>query len=242
MREPRILFFDIETAPSLGWVWGKWQQDVIQFEKYWFILSVSWKWLGDNNVYFLHSDGENDYQVVEKLWELLDEADVVVAHNGDDFDIKRANARFVAYNCKPPAPYKTIDTLKVAKKHFKFESNSLNDLARYLEIGEKAPTVGFKLWQGCIQNDPDSWKQMEVYNRQDVLLLEKLYLRLRPWMASHPNLNLFSGSVGCPNCSSTHVQRRGFSYARVQIRQRFNCQACGAWFSGAIEKRSILEK
>lgn len=252
----KIGLIDIETAPSLGWVWGKYDQNVIAFEKNWYILSFAYKWLGDEAItvralpdypeYMSHP--EDDRHLVAELWRFYDEADIVVAHNGDAFDIKKSNARFITHELPPPSPYKSIDTLKIARKHFKFDSNKLADLGQYLEVGDKLTTTGWKLWEACMRGDLHAWDKMKEYNVQDVLLLEAIYLKLRPWAASHPDLRMFSSGTAensgskddvCPSCSSSHVQRRGFSYAKVQVRQRFHCQGCGTWFSGKIVKKSV---
>jgi len=244
----KIVLLDIETAPNLGWVWGKYDQNVIAFYSTTYILSFAYKSLGDADITVralpdykgYTKDRANDELLSRDLWSVLDSADIVVAHNGDAFDIKRSNARFIAHDLPPPSPFKTVDTLKIAKKHFKFESNKLDDLGQYLAVGEKLAHTGFKLWRGCMDGDPEAWKQMKEYNAQDVALLEEVYLKLRPWATTHPNLNLYGGgsdTVKCSSCGSDHVQKRGYSYAVTQVRQRFQCVDCRHWFSGEIVKR-----
>jgi uncharacterized protein YprB with RNaseH-like and TPR domain len=205
----------------------------------------AWKWLGQDVVnvrglcdYPLYStDKSNDKSLLVDLWDVFNDADIVIAHNGDAFDIKKSNARFVIHDMPQPSPYKTVDTLKIARKHFKFESNKLNDLGSYLQVGNKTTHTGWSLWKGCMDGDLDAWEKMKEYNAQDVLLLESIYLKLRPWSTSHPDLNLYSHAEACPTCQSQKVQRRGFSYAKTQVRQRFHCQDCGSWFSGKIVKK-----
>lgn len=241
MSEPRIVLFDIETAPNLGYTWGKWEQNVIEFTRSWYLLSFAVKTLGDKRVktYALPDypgfkrDKENDKALTKELWKMMNEADIVVAHNGDNFDIKKANARFICHGLEPPAPYKTIDTLKVARRHFKFDSNKLDELGAYLKLGRKLPHTGFHLWKGCMTGDDKSWRLMRRYNARDVELLEKVYLKLRPWMTNHPNLNLYTDGSGCPSCKSNNIQRRGVSVKQNGKRFRFQCQSCASWFYGA---------
>ena len=244
----KIVLLDIETAPNLGWVWGKYDQNVIAFYSTTYILSFAYKQLGDDGIIVralpdykgYAKSPTNDGSLVRDLWAVLDGADIVVGHNGDAFDIKRSNARFIAHGLAPPAPFKTIDTLKIAKKHFKFESNKLGDLGQYLAIGKKLAHTGFDLWKGCMDGDPASWEMMKAYNVQDVQLLEEVYLKLRPWATAHPNLNLYGSTTDtakCTSCGSDHVQKRGYSYAVTQIRQRFQCMDCRHWFSGEVVKR-----
>lgn len=249
MNSTRILLMDLETAPNRAWIWGKYEQNALGFDKEWYVLCYAYKWLGDKTTRAVSlpdfkklykKDPEYDARLMQELWDLLDEADIVIAHNGDQFDIKKANARFIAHGLQPPSPYKTIDTLKVARKHFKFNSNKLNDLGKHLGVGEKVETGGFKLWEGCMEGDLTSWKKMVKYNKQDVELLEKVYLKLRPWMTNHPNMNIVDETVGaCPICSSTKIQKRGFSPTRVGKKQRYQCTACGGWSTGKSVKTNI---
>lgn len=173
----KILLFDIETSPNLGYVWGKWEQDVVSFKEYWYIICFSYKWLNEKETHVValpdfktyKKDKTDDAELCKKLWELFNEADVIIAHNGDQFDIKKSNARFIKHHFDPPSFYKTIDTKKVAKKYFKFDSNKLDDLGDYFKIGRKLQTGGFNLWLGCLSNDKKSWNIMKEYNKQDTM-------------------------------------------------------------------------
>lgn len=239
--KPRILLFDIETSPNIGYTWGKWEQNVIEYTQDWRVLSVGWKWLGEKAV---NCVGLNDYpmtytkdkfddrRLVDLLWELFNEADIIVAHNGRAFDTKKATARFIAQGLRPPAPYKQVDTLKVARKYFKFDSNKLDDLGQYLKLGRKLPHTGFHLWKGCMAGDKKSWQLMKQYNKQDVILLEKVYLKFRAWAEDHPNLAIYSEKpvLACPSCGSSHYKRSGYRYLRKTTTQRYECLDCTRWF------------
>jgi hypothetical protein len=243
-KQLKVLFLDIETTPNLGYCWGKYEQNIIQFEKESHMLCFTAKWLGSNKtiIYGLpdfpdyEKNKESDKELVRKLWDLLDEADIVVAHNGDSFDIKKTNARLVVNGLNPPSPYRTVDTKKVAKKHFMFNSNSLNDLGQLLGLGKKLPTGGFKLWLDCMAGDLNAWKKMKSYNKQDVLLLEKVYLKLRSWTKNHPNVGVNISKETCHICGSSNIQKRGFNYCKVTKYQRYHCKSCGGWSQGSIEK------
>ena len=248
IKPPRILFIDIETAPSLGYVWGKWEQNVIAFKEDWYILSFAFKWLGDKKVQtrilpdykFYKNNPQNDKFLAQELWKLFDEADIIIGHHGDGFDIKKSNARFVFHDLPPPSPYKSIDTLKIARRYFKFDSNKLDDLAQYLKIGRKRPHLGFKhTWLDCMTGNMKAWKVMKRYNGHDVTLLEDIYLRLRAWATSHPNLDTFVKRGNCPTCQSSRLQRRGWSYTKTGKRARFHCNSCGHWSSGIQHIRTI---
>lgn len=240
-KQPKILLYDIETSPNLGYIWGKYEQNVIEYESEWYMLCFSYKWLGSDEVHVLGLDDfplykrnkENDKRLVWELYKLFNEADVIIAHNGNSFDIKKTNARFLFHGFTPPSPYKQIDTKLVAKRYFNFNSNKLDDIGNYFGLGRKMETGGFELWKGCMSGEPAAWQKMKEYNIQDVVLLEQVYLKMRPWMRDHPNHNLYTGdSCSCPNCGSTNIQRRGTGVTRTGKYQRFSCQDCGSWSKG----------
>ena len=242
----KILMLDVETSPIIGYAWVKYDTNLIEIIEPFRILSFAYKWLGEETVFVkalndyksYKPDKYDDSLLMKDLHGLLDAADIIVTHNGDAFDIKKINTRLLVNGLKPPATYKTVDTLKVARKHFKFDSNKLNDLAQMLGIGKKVPHVGFALWKACMAGDAAAWEVMKEYNQQDVVLLEEIYLRLRPW-AVHPDVSLYekkSETPVCPSCGGRHIQRRGTAVAKTRKYQRLNCQDCGTWFSGALEK------
>lgn len=247
----KILLLDIETAPIKGYAWTKYDTNLIEIIEPFFILSFAYKWLGDKGVtvralsdYKSYKPGAcSDKELMVDLRSLLDEADIIVAHNGDSFDIKKARTRFLVNELSPPSQFKTYDTLKEAKKYFRFDSNKLNDLCKLLGIGAKVSHTGFALWTACIDGDKAAWALMKEYNAQDVVLLEEIYLRLRPW-GNHPDVNLYgdagtkSETPACPSCGGHHVQRRGPVVSRTRKYQRYHCtdEGCGRWFQGELIK------
>lgn len=237
--KPRVLLFDIETSPNLAYVWGKYQQDVIAYEKEWELLCFAWKWLGQKRIYVKSRRKHTEEELVDMLHALFDEAHVLIAHNGDRFDIKKTNAKFVEYQKDPPSPYKTIDTRKQSYKHFMFNSNKLNDLAKLFNIGTKVETGGFQLWLDCMAGKTAGWKKMEMYNKQDIVLLEEVYLRIRHWMTTHPNMNLYQGSrIHCRVCGGLNLAPidGAYHYMMVQKRQMYFCDDCRSWSKGEIIK------
>lgn len=238
-NKQKILIYDIETAPIIGYTWGLYEQNVISIKDDWFMLCFAYKWLGEKETHIIaqpdfrgyKAGSQDDFGVVKKLWALFDEADVILAHHGDAFDMRKSNSRFILNGLTPPSPYHTIDTKKVAKKYFKFDSNSLNNLGDYLKLGQKKQTGGFSLWLGCLAGDMKAWDKMKKYNIQDVKLLEKVYLALRPWMKGHPVINFLDEDTRvCPNCASTKVQSRGIYRTKSGIEyRRWACTACSAW-------------
>ena len=243
--QARILILDIETAPILGNVWSIWQQNVglNQIERDWYILSFGAKWLGEDRVIYHDQqrakDIEDDSALLRKLWKLLDEADIVVAHNGKSFDLKKINARMVLAGMQPYSPVKVVDTLIVAKARFKFTSNKLEYLADKLNTKYKklphSKFPGFALWKAVMSGNKEAWAEMRLYNEHDVLSLEELYLILRPWDGRHPNVDVYDDEhegEACPNCGGYHLQKRGFFRTNIGKYQRYRCNDCGSWPHG----------
>ena len=246
----RILLFDIETAPLKAFVWSMWQHGfgLEMLKDDWFILSWSAKWLGEDEVFYQDLRGkvehEDDSELLGDLWQLLDEADIVVTQNGVKFDTKKCNARFLANGYQPPSPYKQVDTLRIAKKHFGFTSNKLEYMADKFNVHFKkldhAKFGGFKLWKECLNDNLDAWKEMEEYNRHDVLALEELYIRLRPWDNTHPNLNLYTDvhSHVC-SCGCKEFVKAGYHVTQVSKFQRWRCTKCG---KAVRDRENLLTK
>ena len=233
---PKILIMDIETAPLKGYVWRLWKEDV-GFHRLisdWFMLTWSAKWLFTSTVQSdkLTSEEvkkEDDGRLVKGLWKLIDEADIVITHNGDRFDIPKMNSRFIVNKLPPTSPYKSIDTKKIASRQFGFSSNKLDALALQFGFKPKLDT-SFDLWKKCMEGDEESLSYMEEYNQHDVELLEEVYLKLRPWIKGHPNMGLYMelDTPVCTNCGSsnlTYIDK--FYYTNTGKFETFRCE-CGA--------------
>jgi isocitrate dehydrogenase kinase/phosphatase len=241
-KQPKILILDVETAPILAAVWKLWDNSVglNMIQEDWFIMSFAAKWMGSDDVIYrdCRKSYEDDRQLLVELHMLLSEADFVVAHNGDKFDIKKINARLIMNGFPPPAPYKTIDTLKIAKKHFAFTSNKLEYLTGELCEDKKlshGKFPGYNLWRECLLGNKEAWEEMKEYNIMDVISLEELYIKLRPWYSVHPLVFTPEEPEDyiCPKCGGTHVQKRGSYVSKTGIKyQRFQCQSCFGWGKG----------
>lgn len=252
-RKPRILFLDIETAPILGHVWSLWKQNVglNQIHAEWAILSFCAKWLDDPRVIyedtFAQGNKRNDRRLVRSLWKLLDEADIIVAQNGDRFDLPKIRARMILQGFPPPSPFRTVDTMQVAKRHFRFTSNKLEWLTANLCTTHKKQKhkqfPGFELWAAFLDGNPAAAAEMKAYNTDDVLSLEELYGVLLPWIEGHPNVANYSDEPAdrprCPHCGSDRVRRKGLRYTQTGQYHRYHCQACKAWSRGG---RTVADK
>jgi hypothetical protein len=251
MRDAKVLLYDVEVGPNIAYIWGKYEQDALgDFIQERQVISFAWKWLGEKDVHVLSlprfkeykKDRNSNRSLIMRLHELFVRADIVIGHNVDKFDDKMANTEFILNGLNPPPPHKTIDTLKVARSRFRFNSNKLDDLGIRLGVGRKVKTGGFKLWAGCLNGDMKSWSLMEGYNKQDVILLEKVYLKLRPWIKNHPDLNAIDRHVGCPACKGINLNRRGWERVGTGRRRRYQCNDCGKWARGTIHKNGEEER
>lgn len=209
--------------------------------KEWELASVAWKWLDKPEIKCLSRidfKDKTDKSLTKELWKLLDEADVVIAHNGDSFDIKMSQGKFIEHGLQPTSPFKSIDTKKIAKAEFRFNSNSLNDLGQTLGLGKKVDTGGFQLWLDCINGKQSAWNKMKQYNKQDVALLEKVYLRMRPWSKQNHGIHLLGEKwLACPRCGNEYYYLQGRRLMAGGWKSRLQCKGCGSWYSVPEKKR-----
>lgn len=234
---PKILLFDLETSPLEVYSWGVYNQFINpEFViKDTALLTWAAKWLCQEEVFFgkvSTKDAANriDKSIVKPLWNLIDEADIIIAHNLRGFDEKVANTRFILNGLDRPSPYRIIDTLFECKKNFRFTSNKLDYVNNKLGIGRKIET-SFNLWRRCINGDAQALEEMLKYNIQDVYALEELYFELRPWIKSHPNLALYYDDCNgrCSNCGSKHLEEGGLYTTNVNVYKAVRCKDCGAY-------------
>jgi len=237
-NKSKILFIDIETAPLVSYTWGLWEQNVIDVKQDWYVMCFAYRWLGDRSATSVgFGTSRSDRGVMHRIHKLLDEAKIVVAHNGDKFDIRKINARLAFHKFAPPSPYLTVDTKKVAKKYFGFDSNSLDNLGKYLGLGRKEKTGGFDLWLRCMAGDGKAIDNMMEYCANDVDLLHDVYMELLPWMSNHPNMS--GNQKACPKCSGKKLHRRGKARSISGLEyQRFQCQDCGGWCRDRISEEA----
>jgi DNA polymerase elongation subunit (family B) len=232
----KVLLFDIETAPKLVYVWGFFKANISpkQVLQHVHIMSYAAKWLGKDEIYYEDNRKDNDKKIVKSLVKLLDEADIVIAHNGKKFDLGTVKGRAVAHGITPPSPYKVVDTLLSARKEFNIDSNSLEYLAKYWKCTPKdshKKFPGFELWLECLKGNEDAWEEMREYNIQDVETLEEIYIKMRPYISDHPNIAIYNESETpqCVACGSEDLHKRGTMPLVSGVYQRYVCLDCGKW-------------
>lgn len=245
---PRILILDIENSPSRAYVWQRWKNNVGQnqviSEAY--LLTYAAKWLGEDLVISgridqqLDEGFEDDKRIVEELANLLNQADIVVAHNGKKHDFSLINTRMLFHGMTPPSPYRMLDTLELAKQVFKFPSNSLDSICAYLGLSRKIDTGGFELWSRCMDGDDEAFEEMLEYNIQDVFILEEAYLKLRAWWPKHPSVAPYynDGKAHCPCCGSTSIVEDSMAYTNLSQFASYVCSDCGKVSRGKKNMRT----
>jgi RNase_H superfamily len=248
-----ITILDIETTPLLTYTWGIGDQTIglNQIHTEWSILSIAWKQLGTKTVHYIdtHGDPRNDKPILQKIWEILDQSDIIIGQNSKQFDIKKINARLIENGYPPPSPYQQIDTVQQARTIAKFTSNRLGWLSHHLTETPKSEHKkypGMELWLACLDDKADAYKELKKYNIQDVKATEDVYLKLRPWIKNHPTVD---GSdekwdISCNRCGSQNLTKRGFHYTNQGPKQQYQCNDCHGYlsakqFSNTTEDRNL---
>lgn len=254
MIGPKILHLDIETAPIIAYTWGLWQQNVglNQIAGEWSVLSYCAWWEHESHDVSLvkyrdvrgQADLRDDSTLLADLWELLNEADFVVAQNGIRFDLKKIRARMILNGYPPFKPVRVIDTLEIAKGVFGFTSNKLEWMSTYLgrvkkRKHEKFP--GFELWKECLNGNEEAWEEMRLYNVDDVVSLREVWLELRPWASKHPNLAAFYDDelMRCTKCGSAEMTPDGDTKTDVGHYRTYRCDNCGGFSRDRYTRNTI---
>lgn len=227
--------YDIEISPKVGFYYNyESEARIIKMHKDWEIMSISWKWLGEEEVFCLTTENMSEKKLLKEFLVELNKAHVVVGHNVDKFDNKKLNTRLIKHNLPLPEPYESVDTLKIAKGKFSFTSNRLKDLGEFLGLGTKCGSHA-DLWYDCLfakgEKKKEAWEKMIAYNKQDTILTEMVYLKLRPHSKTHVNLAKYGDdpeTMYCHYCGSENLRRRGFKPKASRWRQEYSCNDCSS--------------
>jgi DNA polymerase elongation subunit (family B) len=244
----KILMIDIETSPNLAHVWGLWQQNVglSQLLESTEMMCFAAKFLGDKRTQFYSTFHHGRAEMVQKAWDLMNEADVVMGWNSKSFDEKHLNREFLEAGLRPPSPVKSLDLMHAVKRKFRLPSNKLQYVSTLLGTAGKVQHEGHELWIKCLAGDQKAWSRMRKYNIQDVDLLQEVYEQLLPWIDGHPSVALYDDAEqdSCGNCGSTALKREGYAFTKLGKFQRFVCETCGKWGRsgrriGAVDIREV---
>lgn len=249
MRKPKILSFDLEVSPALGWFYPPtYETGILKVEERQKLMSFAFQWVGEERITSVcledysdySNDPHNDRQLVEALHEQMSRADILLGQNSDNFDIKMANYFFIRNDLEPIPPSKSIDTKKIAKRYFRFANNKLDNLGEELGIGGKTKVTHANIWYDCYMlRDPEAWKLMREYNENDVRITTAIYLKMRGFMRSHPNLTRLTGDFdSCPACGGYNYRIRAYRFTNVSRYHQYSCNDCGIYFS---DRKAIVE-
>ena len=236
----RRLFWDIETSPNIMFSWRCGSKlflghDNIIRERG--IICICWKWEGQKKVHALTWDDGDDRRLIAEFAKVIEEADEMVAHNGDHFDLRWFNGRNLIHGFAPVPQAKTIDTLKIAQRHFYLNSNRLDYLGKIL-LGEGKIHTDFDLWRDIVlHNDPAAMSKMVRYCKKDVQLLERVWEKLRGYEA--PTTHAAVLATGdphnrwmCPHCASANVKKsKTRATAKGMVQHQMCCRDCGRYYS-----------
>lgn len=233
----KILLLDIETKPVLAYTWGLFNQNISldQIKEDGGVLCVGAKWLGGKS-YFYSEWEDGQEKMLASIHELMSEAEAVITYNGDRFDIPRLKGQFAFQRLAPLPPLTSIDVLKAVRK-LGLTSSKLAFVGPFFKIGQKVKNSGWSLWINVLNGDATAQRQMQKYCVGDVVLLEQVYNRIRPYIQNHPNLG---NGYDCAKCGGKHMQKRGWTYTAHFRTQRVQCQnkICNSWGQGKREKIS----
>jgi len=227
------LYFDIETSYCTGWFWRPSFKTSISYDqvlKESAIICICYKWQGSDKVYHLTWDKGCDKSMMDKFYSVIEQADEVVTHNGDNFDIKWIRTRFLLHGYKSMPDLKSIDTLNISRQKFRFDSNRLDAIGKILGFGGKKDTGGIQLWHDIIQkNSKKAMMDMVAYCKRDVELLEKVFLKLEGFNKPKTNISVFSGGdkAECPYCASGNIKIKDRVVGVTgTIKIRMKCKGC----------------
>lgn len=241
LKQHRGVYIDVEMFANVARTWGYYEQNVIKIERQRMICCFAWQFLDEKKIHWLGLPSFPGYRknlldntaLLKELHGIVSQADFLVGHNMKKYDDRRMNTDFICHGLPPVKPHRIVCTLEFARSKFDFNSNRLGDLAELLGVPHKRDSGGYETWDRCEKGDPAAWKKMEYYNRGDVITGMGIYLKERPWMQRHPNMNL--GQFACPHCQGTSLIFRG-SQTGFRGSFRYSCKDCQHWCTGKIVK------
>ena len=237
-RKIRRLFWDIETSPDVVFSWRAGHKITIDPEsilKERAIICIAWKWEDEDEVHCLTWDHrQNDRAMLKAFLAVAAEADELVAHNGDRFDIAWFRTRCLFHGLPTLPAFKTVDTLKWAKGLYYFNSNRLDYIAKFLGLERKHKT-GRALWHRVVlDNDREALVQMVEYCKQDVLVLQQVWtkLRLSARPATHAGVLAGEANWSCPHCGSTNVRKSKTRVSAAGVAShQMRCNGCHGFYT-----------
>lgn len=252
---PRVkrLFWDIEVSPNVVLAFRAGfdltiNHDAIISERK--VICIGFKWEGDKKRTVLRWDkNQDDKAMLEEFLEIAEEADEMVHHFGDKFDLPWFRTRCLFHRLKPLPLFKTVDTKMLASKHFYFNSNKLDYISKYLGHGGKEK-MEFDDWKDIVMlKCPKALDKMCHYCGIDVVRLEEVYHDLKFCVKpkTHAGVVAGLGKWTCPRDGSKNVF---ISKVKVSaagtVSYQMQCKECGGYYTiseaAAKEYRAFKSK
>lgn len=236
-RQLRVFLADLELTYAQGYFFPSKREQYIpakNIKYHQFCVCAGYKWLHETSVYSVIIDKphkRNDKNIAVKLHELMTEADIIVAHNGDSFDIKHCNTMFINHGLGPIPELKSIDTLKVARKYFAFAGNDLDSLSKRFGGNGKVDKPD---WIKLTEGDEAEILRASEYCMNDVLELERVFVEMRPFIRRLPHLGSLKDITECHACGSKRIRKRGSDWDGYRDYQRVQCLECRHNMKGKI--------
>lgn len=216
--------------------------DVIEWPR---SICAAARFYGEKEIMFAAEWEQGGHEAfMRKTWEWYNEAHYVIGHNLQSFDSRHLKAGWAEYGWHSPTPWKTVDTLKVARAEFAFESNTLDALCKRLGVVAKSDKYDANIAHAAINGDVKAQNKLRKYNEGDIRATEAVYDRLRPWIKNHPHLSMLNGEEwGCPNCGETNISNHptGDAYANVQKYRAYQCPKCGTHIRGNKKQQNPVQ-
>lgn len=250
IKKPRIVSFDLEVSPALGWFYPPtWETGILKIAHRQKLMSFAWQVVGEKKIHALcladmkgySKHPQDDKLLTMELHKVMSQADILLGQNSDNFDIKMANYFFIRNDLEPIPPTKSLDTKKIAKRYFRFANNKLDNLGEELGVGGKTKITQGDIWFDCFMlQDKKAWKLMNIYCKNDVRVTTEIYLKMRGFMRQHPNLARLSGEFdSCPGCGGYNYRVRAYRYTTASRYHQYSCNDCQIFFS---DRKAISEK
>lgn len=240
MSDLKVLFFDIETSIPKVYTYGLFDQNIsianiIEHPR---MIAFTAKWINKKPILAYSEYHDTREGMLQAMWDLLDEADVVVGWNSRSFDVKWVNSEFMVEKMSPPSPYKQLDLMREVKRNARFLSNKLSYISDRLLSDDKIDYNMASMWikvDNPLTSEEDrkkEWNAMLRYAKKDTALLEPIFKELLPWLKMpHPMIESTEEAL-CHACGSSELTRRGYSLTLTGKYQRYCCDNCGSWLRG----------
>ena len=215
VKDSKVMVYDIETSRVSAKLWGTGKQYVnhksLKGETT--IISIAWKWVGNDKVHYLTWDKDHcDKTMIQKFLIQYNKASMIIGQNNNSFDNKLINTRAAKHRLFVDRFVKSFDVYRMAKRYFRLQSYSMAYMAEYFGLTLKQSHEGIHMWDMIEDGTPKEQKEylqkMVDYNVGDIVTTEELYMTLKPYFAAVTNKSVALGlpKWGCPITGSLNVK------------------------------------